>query len=844
MKFVIHHFRKEFRYLRFRWLGYLALLLFEMAVYLEWLVPIRPGVPSPDWIGFLPALVLVSGLSLLISCPEDRPGSDRSFISTRPMPLRAYWLSRLLVWMLLIILPALVQNALYLFLSDRPFGEILQKTGERFVSVAGYTAALIPALALWRRNEIWKAVLILVPSLFLVSKLLNYLIYEFGTAGYFYPHSMQLTALGWGLFALLTGAVVWRHLDQALSFRKRILLTIFAGVLGLCFSRIDSFGDPLPDPKNLELVHELAPDLEVDFDLEEANFEGTKRDFGPSFRGHAPEVSNGPGVHVTLHSQKSHFYQNGKTLVAETEEKHSYRGWYSPAEEVHRGDMVLSEFFPKDTLFLPFNENMPRWSMNEQALTNLATFSDEHPDFEEPVVIETDFLVDWFQRDLAMEIPLREDATADTDGLRWKLLRISPAEGPDPGNLTIYLHRETRNFKDRGTGHTVLLHLADQQIVRLEPAQQKVYSARAAKTGWMRSQVELTWNHVFNHADGEPTGVDLSQAKLILLRSRFLGRSEASWKSPEFRLADLPSTWGDELSWNQERALYQGREKKAFLERVETLTPPTESSSPEEARRYAYDVFQAASVTNAVYKQWIHKDIAESFKPLGEHHLPTLLALRAHIWPGWTNRPPNSLLKNYVTDEQKDVLVERALENARVADIVVEKDWSEAAKELHSEQIYGAPALDDAKRTLLLDWIDDPAAANRLLEHAPHDFHGYITQELAKNPETRDEVAAIVEEEFEDTLFLLSSLRAGRKVQRAADFGSERAFALCLRWLSLDGDIPRAYPPYPTILETDGSDFWRSKRVPSHERRSFFRKLKVSDFTYMPEERAWKFKQP
>ena len=86
MSFTLHHFRKELRYLWWRWLAFLALLGFALAVNLEWLLPIRAGKPSPQWLEYLPVVVLLAGLSLLLSCPEDKPGSDRSFMSTRPLP--------------------------------------------------------------------------------------------------------------------------------------------------------------------------------------------------------------------------------------------------------------------------------------------------------------------------------------------------------------------------------------------------------------------------------------------------------------------------------------------------------------------------------------------------------------------------------------------------------------------------------------------------------------------------------------------------------------------------------------------------------------------------------------
>ena len=92
---------------------------------------------------------------------------------------------------------------------------------------------------------------------------------------------------------------------------------------------------------------------------------------------------------------------------------------------------------------------------------------------------------------------------------------------------------------------------------------------------------------------------------------------------------------------------------------------------------------------------------------------------------------------------------------------------------------------------------------------------------------------------------LIPSNQNTAALRRAAEFGSAEAFDICLRWLSIGGDLSprsRSYPA-PKLLKADGSDFWR-KRMPEHEQWPFFRRLKVSDFEYLADKRAWKFRQP
>ncbi|MDP1588858.1 MAG: hypothetical protein Q8M07_14005 [Prosthecobacter sp.] len=844
MSLVLHHFRKEFAYLRLRWLAFVVLLAFEMAVNLEWLLPLRAGEASPGWLAYVPVVLLLVGLSLLLSCPEDRPGSDRSFISTRPMPLRTYWLARVMIWLLLIVLPVVLQNGLYLALSGRPPADVLRGMGERLCFAAGFTAWLLPMLALWQMKEVWKLLLTLALTLFVASKLLDVATADSGTISFY--QTWPMLALGWGVFALLSSALVWRHLVHGYSFRRRLALTSLAGLLALLAARFGSWGESPPVSQDAALVQKLAPQLQTSFDLAEARFEGTERSFGPSFRGKLPAVTGMKDVHVVLRPLSSVFTQAGSSRCVESAEHHSYRSsaYDSPQWEVYRGNQVLSGFFPKSTLFMPDDEYMPKWTLNDQPLTPLAAFSTPHPRFDEPLGIETEFVVDWFQRDRALEMPVVAGASAECDEVRWKILRVSPAEGPKPGALTLFLHQESRAHWDAENGQAILLHLPAQRLVRLEPSKQTVVSQRGDHTGWRHTLLELTWPHILNHADGEPTGADLASARLILLRSRFLGQSRTSWKSPEIRLADIPSNWGNELHWDESEVLYRGRETKAFEERVATLKPPSAESTEKEARRYVYDLFSTASCTRAVYTNAAHPHLTQAFEPLGRHHLPLLLELRSHQWPGWSNKPPNNLLERFVTEDQREALVERAPSHAMLADLVVRKGWAEVAKR-HKPRLLAAPVLSPGAEELLLAWKDDPEVAARLMKEARHDFQGEIIRALDKQPKTRPQIETVVKEEFEDTVLLMQSMQTNRKVERAAEFGSAEAFELCLRWQGLDGDASREQsgPPYPSLLNADGSRFW-DKRMPEHEQRPFFRRLKVSDFVYVPEKRAWRFLKP
>jgi len=847
MNLTLHHFLKEFRYLRLRWFAFLVLLGFELAVNLEWVLPMQVGVPTAGWLSYLPVVILLTGLSLLLSCPEDRPGSDRSFISTRPVPAQAYWMARVLIWLLLIVLPVVAQNGVYLLLSGRPAADVLRGMWERLCFAAGFSAWLLPALALWNRREVWKALFTVALSLVVLSKTLDVVAAAWWQ---FYPSYDQTwpgRAAGWAVFAVLSGVLAWRHLTRGFSFKQRLAMTLLTGCAGLLTARFWAWEDVPLVSTNEALVKKLAADLTFDINLSKAHVEGAEKSYGPRLTSHVDSDTHMQGVHVVFQPERSDFDQAGSSRHVDNTARNTYRRnlrYDAPQMEAFRGDRNLRDFFPKGTLLMPYDEYFPKWTLNDQPNTKLAVFAAPHPKFEEPLTIGTDFRVEWYQRDLAIELPVAEGARGMCDDVRWEILRVKRVEGPQPGALTVSLRVESRAHWEPENGHAILLHLPQQRVVRLEPAKNQVVSGRGENTGWRHEQVELTWNCIFNHADGEPTGVETSQARLILLRSRYLGQSQLHWKSPEMRLADIPSYWGNNLQWQEERALYAGREVKAFQERMATLKPPTAESTDKDTRRYVYDLFSAASVTRAVYTYAAHPLIAQAFEPLGREHLPLMLDLRSYSWPGWTNKPPNNQLERYVTEEQREVVIDRAPSQSMLADLVVRKGWAEAAKRL-KPQILASPVLPPGGEELLIAWKDDPDAVARMLKEARDDFNGGIIHALDKLPETKAAVESVVREQFEDAVPMMVSMKSSLAVSRAADFGSAEAFDLCLRWLALQGDMPSRIFSFirPKILNADGSKFW-DKPMPDHERGPFFRKLKVGDFDYVPEQRAWKFHQP
>ncbi len=852
MSLILHHFQKEFRYLRLRWFGFLALLVLDLAVSLEWLFPLKAGFVAPSWLGWIPQVLLLAGLSLLISCPEDSPGSDRSFISTRPLSWKHYWLAKGMLWLVLLVVPAVLQSTLYLLFSGSSWQDVLRGTFERGFMVVALSAWLLPASALWRRGERWWVIISVAGIVFLFAWIMNAIVMKHPVAEWLWPLSWRDLATGWLLFSVLTALLAWWHLRAPLTLRRRFILTAVFGCLSLAGARHAPWGGAGAGPADPAWVRKNAPQVKVHLDLDGTNFGGFEREGGRHFSATSDIKTGQPGVHAALRQLGSKVTQEGKTFGSHVPV--TYETLISAQTldmHLHCADMVLRDFFPPGTLFVIGGERNFMWQIMSDDDVGLTTFEAPFPDPAKPLQIKSDYALDWFQREVAINLPLVEGSGGRCDSHSWRVTRVfRPAEGNHKpgdaalGSLSVSLHVESRNHWDARPATLVLLHSPQRRMVWLQPLEQVVTASRGGHTGVVRHTVDLQWQGIFNHADGESTGVDASQLRLILLRNQYLGSSDWSWQSPDIRLADYPSPYALRRL-ESAQALYAGREQKAFQERLATLTVPTADSPEPVVRRYLYDLLSTTSTTYVAYKPAAFDDITKAFAPLGEHHLPLLLDLQSGLWPGWSNRPPRTVLDKYLTSEHREAVIDRVMTNETLASVVMRKGWTEDAKRLRPK-LLSMPSLPRGTDSLLLAWADE-ASIEKLFQQMPRSPHADMIREMGGMPAYEERVKAIIMQQYERSVPLLASdfHDASAWVSHACNLGSKEALDICLRWQALRAEPEglQSAMPYPDLLNAEGKELW-DRHMDAVTNAVRVRHLKADQFDYLPEKRAWKLRQP
>lgn len=851
MNLTLHHFFKEFRYLRLRWLAFLVLLALDLAVNLEWLLPLRAGVGVPGWLSYLPTVLMLAGMALLGSCPEDKPGSDRSFISTRPLPMRSYWQARIALWLLLLVVPVVLQNALYLLLSQRPISEIMTGTWEKAVETLRVTVWVLPMTALWRRGEFWAALGCLAAGYFIADRVVDFAALKWMNSMLSYRQNSVGLTVATLVFALGLLWMAWRHQAGSVrTFRWRLLVMLGIGTVCLMLARLWPWNDEDP-PQNQARANELAPQLKVEMGLRSLEFSGFaaewQRQFNLPIRTKTPD----PQVSVMLRSQSTLIVQDDKSsqTIPSLSRRRRNASFQMPYQTLMATDTVLRGLFPDGTLFTTSSDRSS-WGIYTNQINYICEFNQPLPDPKKPLRLTTEFEVDWYQRDIALDLPLQAGAKGEAEGMAVRVMQVSPNENekgvPSLGGLSVHLHVSMKHAQAGPLADTtLLLYCPQRQLAWLDPAFQQQQPARAGGTGWSRLVKHLSWRNVLNYADGEDAGVDVSQLRIMLLRSRYLGTTGWTWKSPDIVLADHPPRRDPRRLYDQQ--IYAGREVRAFQERLATLKPPVAGSTETEARRYLYDLIALVHATNVAYKRAALKEVGDAFRPLLQNHLPLMLELPSELWPGWNNHPPKSLLDEYLTEEQRDSIIDQVMTNTVLTDTIIRKGWSEAARRLQP-RLLAAPKLPHGIDDLLLKWGDE-ASLERLMKELKCQDYGFDHhyEPLDKFPSLRPRLEAYAQEAVLEEVPALRNENywVSDRFKTAAAYGSREALDVCLRWMAMGGDAPsrNSSLPYPKLLEADGARLWKDK-VESEKQWPRYRHLRAADFEYLPEQRAWRLRKP
>lgn len=851
MSLAFHHFRKEARCILGRWFFWLGLLTLELAVQLEWLMPmhgVENNVILPWWLHA--GVMMMAVMLTLVGCTEDRPSTEAAFIATRPLPRRSYFLGRLLLVVILFILPLALQETVYLLLSGRPWTAVLMDASWSAVIAGAWLLWTVPGSALWKTW--WQALLggtVLLTGVWLCAALRTD--FTAGSMPTQWADKFEETGvvfvawLGLGAWTLLA----WWHQRASWSLVKRLgamaafAPVFYAALVGWQWSVSQETAE------DRTKVATLSREVKMDIPREKlrpllnASYQGRP---AIALYGQVRPRELSPQIEMQLRLKKVEA-RVGDRLVPAHRSHDDAQLERQPSLRLGADGLISA--VPAGTVISPsrrtsFSTGLDLWE-HELGRVETADLGDS----KEPLILTSHFESTWYEWTQMADLPMEVGAhTADEDAALtitqllpdtagWRMAK----RGSEPGTMTFQCRVHQR-------GDDV-----DLRLVIFSPERRAAWglgelvinggiygqAERAMHTGWQRRLIRLSERKVLRYEDGTPAA-DVGKLRLIVMKRRCLGRSEWTWQSPAL---DLRQHVPGARDWYYPSASWTlGDPVKRLQERLDTLAAPDASAAPDVHRDYVLAVLRSFhTLRTEAHKQVQYDLTVEKLRPFAQEHLNILLDLPASAVAGPMS--PVFRLVNQLCDERhRDKVVSRILEADWMAALVSSKGWSDDAREKMLTEVMKVPRHEKHLRSMLLKW-KEPAVQQRQVQELRFFPDPETFKTLYAVPELRPQLHAVAKDLEADLRPVRSWGQAMRpRLEIAIAEGNKAALETALAWINViqPGDgltDENALMPLARDLAPQLGLSAASENAKAMIRQ--FRGLSASQFEYSPESRTW-----
>ncbi|WP_395751660.1 hypothetical protein [Prosthecobacter sp.] len=606
MRHTWHQFGKEFRYLRVRWFVLLAVVLLDLAVQMEWVLPMRALVPGgTDGISFASDILMrvllwmVVWWFMLSVPPEEGAGSGQSYAQTRPLSRMSHWMARLLVWTVLVLLPLMLESAAYLLLQGRPFSDVALGMAERAWAAGAMTLWVLPLPLLLRGWERYAMIVLVIlsaesPLSRATGKVFEALHLEY------HPPQMAMefgrnVQAAW-LVGLLVPLLVMWHQRRALGMPARMGGLLLLTVLQAGVAASSLFSNAYEKPSDPKLIQKLAAGGKVVIPERDRRFQLELDKRGGKyilFRAHA-RLEGVPDEFVPLWRASSKtLMQNGGAMPAPPKEEMLRKPFYGLA--------YLCQYYPMASA-LPGGRPPGMFSLDVSVQTqNLQAWLPQPAKLDVPVDARLGLTAEWARVRNLGEMPIRAGAKLAAPDFKVELLEVRPnmdGQGnKSTGCVTVVYRMSARSFEWRND----LLPLSPHACIVSEKNrlmwQFVVHSGyeqmRGANLGWCQMIQQQTYQRVLGPGTGV-TAENLAEQKLMWLKPEYVGSSEHAF---EMKDVTMEGYVHQENEWPKSQpSTYAGNPREGFLKQVREMVRPGEEAGREEIARYVAGVYQASQV--------------------------------------------------------------------------------------------------------------------------------------------------------------------------------------------------------------------------------------------------------
>lgn len=859
MNLAFHHFKKEARCIRTRWLFWLGLLGVDLAMQLEWLLPMRGIENGPSVTYLVHQAVLWLALLLAVSgCPEDLPANDNAFVAVRPLPRLSYYLGRLLLIITLFVIPLAIQELLYLGISGRPWTRVLSGAGWRSLEAGAWLVWTVPAAALWKGW--WQAacgVALLVTSLWLC---------DITTQTFFLGHlwirdsapfePLTFLVTGWLIFGLCALLGWFNHHSRWSLPRRLVIVALLSPVLYLAMLTGNILARNIASGQDKARVKTLAAETRVSIPAE------TLR--------HAPSVSyqTKPARLLYGHIEAGGLPANIEMVarlraVKTIQEGKAIPGYISQDDEAPRmyqsspGFLpgALLSLLPRGTVLIPRSNSVYRVGGDSMEY-EFGRQKNDVIDDTKPLEWQSEFDLTWLEWSQVAELPLQAGAQVRTGNAEFTLLepRLNSwdwdagSAGRDSGILSL---RYRCHQAEDNAGLFLVLYSPRRHLAWcLGDVAVKSYdstrSRRATQTSWQRTLGSFHPQDVLSYPDGEKAD-DVNELKLLVFERRQLGKSVWTWKSAPI---DLRSHVPGHRDWYYEESgsTSLASNLEGLRKRLDSLSPPPAGASREQQNLYVLNVLKAYFALKTKAEQKAQYDLTvQKLKPFAQDHLDVILNLPSAAVAGPTN-PAFRVAVQLANDTHRDLVVSRILDADWTAALVKAKGWEQYAKEKMGAAAMQRPRQEKHLRALMLTW-DTPEVQQRQIHELQFFPDATAFESLYQKPDLRPQLDSLADQ-LEARLLPVGSWEGtGCDIlEMAIARGKPEALELAFRWMSSAARRGGDYDTSPlekmlTMVQrrTGLEPVPQDPLLPS-ARFLPFRHLHANQFDYLPDQRVWRKK--
>lgn len=601
MNLAFHQFRKELRWLWPRWALFLAVLGFDLVFNLGWAFPMKAGAVQGFSELSCVLLWIVAWWVALSTAPEDEADAGRAFAWTRPLPRRSYWLARLLVWLLLIVLPMMLEVGAYLALMRRPWTEVCLGMLEELLTAGSMTLWVLPGALLFRGWERYVALVIFIAlwaadyGRMLLRPLFE-LVYLEPVLSYPFMEPLRFALVGFVMGPLMVLLLVWQQRRRmSLLQRHAAFAALALATYALAASPLLRGGfDPAVDAAFVQRFSQEHPPIIRNEDFQVGAY--TDEKLGRCLSLSVPVgLKDSPRGMIPLWSSASATVtQNGRALPIETRELQILKDPSFITYGLHGRPLAgdLPPGWPADSLSVDTNDDKDTLRLPKMPLP---------PDRDTPVDIDMQAAANWVRLRELGHTPLKAGARIRSAEAEIEVLEVRldvDAQGsPKPDAVTLVVRQFMRTLSTCGfiwpVQPMMVIHAPGKRLLW----QHTVHGGgdwRAMRLGWLQTVMAITYGNVMKPGTGVTQG-NLGEQQLLLLMPDYLGKSLHHVEVKGLDIGKDGRRPG-EGPWTTAAVDQASNPRQGFLKAAQRIVRPSLDAPVEEAARYVAAVYSASRV--------------------------------------------------------------------------------------------------------------------------------------------------------------------------------------------------------------------------------------------------------